>query len=122
MQSLSSAMRTPLASPRTPQTPRSPRTPRTPRSLRSQQKSSQLVATPRIGTSDPSVPLYNATVQPGNGSELIKRALAARPWWHLQSPLWDNAAETFHLWWGSSESQPFDWSAFNANLHRSDAP
>lgn len=55
----------------------------------------------------PSAP-YNATVLPGNGSELVLRALALRPWWRPTPE-----GREPHFWWGSN-GQHFDWDAWHS--------
>ena len=59
------------------------------------------------GTRPAPVPPYNATVVPRhNGSEMVARSLAARPWWR-ETP----AGESFDFWWSASA---FDWTSFHS--------
>jgi tubulin polyglutamylase TTLL2 len=60
------------------------------------------------GSSSTGGPPYNYSVQAGNGSELVNRALARRPWWRVTP----EKAE-FHFWWGSN-GQHFDWEAWHS--------
>ena len=50
-------------------------------------------------------PPYNYSILlHNNGSEVLLRALATRPWWRATP-----AGQAWHLWWSCT---PFDWSTF----------